>query len=142
MFADLVSIVTAAWAPVDQKLVLTDPVTDPVKTHVKCFCRLSLNPIIGESNSSCVIYLDRGGRLGMSELCESNAEREGIAGGQERGCNLGFGSGAHDVGEYFGEDMDDAVGGDGRGRGLGGVGRTGTEEVDASGAAAGSVSER
>ena len=43
-------------------------------------------------------------------------KREGIAGGQESGSNLGIGCGAHDVGVDLGEGMYNAVGDDGGGR--------------------------
>ena len=137
MFADVVSIVTCAWSPINQELVLTDPVTDPVKTHVKSFCSFLLYTVVSKTHCRRVIDLYWGGRLRMAEFIERNTKGKGIAGGEEGGGNFGFGRGTHDVGEDFREGMDGAVGDDGWRWGKVGVERTWAEEVNTGSATAG-----
>ena len=59
-FADIVSIVTVFWAPVDEELVLANPVLDPVEAHVDGFGGLVLDAVVGEANGSGVFNLDGG----------------------------------------------------------------------------------
>ena len=93
--------------------MLTDPVPDPVETHVESFCSLLFNSIIGKTHRSCVIDLDWGGQLRMAHFVEGDAQGEGVANGEECGCYFGFRHSARDVGEDFGEGMDGAIGYDG-----------------------------
>ena len=59
-FADIVSIVTVFWDPVDEELVLANPVLDPVEAHVNSFGGLLLDAAVGEANRSGVFNLDGG----------------------------------------------------------------------------------
>ena len=81
MFANVVSIVTSSWSPINQELVLTDTVTYPVEPHVNSFCSFLLDSIICKSHCSSVIYLYWGWRLRMAKFVERNAKKEGITSG-------------------------------------------------------------
>ena len=135
-FADVVRIVTCTWRPIDHELVLLDTVPDPVETHVESFCSLLFDSIVREAHRSCVVDLDGCGRLRMAKFVKGDAQREGIAGGEEGGGNLGFRRRAHDVGEDFGEGMDSAVGDNGWRWGKHGVNRTWPKEVNTGSTAA------
>ena len=81
MFANVVSIVTSSWSPINQELILTNMVTYPVEPHVKRFCSFLLDSIIYKAHYSSFTYLNLGGRLRMSKFIKRNAKGEGIAGG-------------------------------------------------------------
>lgn len=73
-FSDIVSIVTVFWAPVDEELVLANPVLDPVEEHVDDIGGLVLDAVVGKSNRSGVVNLDGGWWLGVAHFSEGDTE--------------------------------------------------------------------
>ena len=73
-FSDIVSIVTIFRTPVDEELVLANPVLDPVEAHVDGFSGLVLDTVVGEANRSGVVNLDGGCWLWVVHFGEGDTE--------------------------------------------------------------------
>ena len=79
-FANVVSVVTASWAPVDDELLLADAVPDPVEVHIYGFDGLVLDVFFGKAKNGVIVYFYWCGRLGMTHFGEGNTEWEGLYG--------------------------------------------------------------
>ena len=73
-FADKISIVTKARLPVDDELVLSDAVADPVKAYVDGFSGFLFDAIVGKADGGGVVNLDSDGWLGVTHFGECHAE--------------------------------------------------------------------
>ena len=51
VFGMVVAEVFGTWAPVDQKLALTNAILNPVKMHVHCFGAFLFDGVVGETGS-------------------------------------------------------------------------------------------
>ena len=80
IFADIVSIVTVFWSPVDEELLPDDCVPDPVEAHVNGLGCFVFDAVVGEANPGGGVYLDGGGRLGMNHFGEGDKEWESLSG--------------------------------------------------------------
>ena len=65
MLADVVTPISGSRGPIYQEHILLDSITDPVKSHVDCFCSFLFEPRVGKADGRRVVDLDRGGWLGM-----------------------------------------------------------------------------
>ena len=70
MFCVVVCIVFAAFAPIDEELIVGDTVADPVEAHVDGFGSALLDGVVGESNCNFIVGLDGSCRLGMAHFDE------------------------------------------------------------------------
>ena len=69
VFLDIVSNIISTWSPVDQKLVLSRPVSDPVESHINCFAPLLLHFAFEETNRCFIVHLHRSRWLGVAHFC-------------------------------------------------------------------------
>ena len=79
-FADIVSIVTVFWPPVDDELLPAGSIPEPVEAHVNGLGFFVIDAVVGEANRGSVFYLDRGGWLGMTHFGAGDMEWEGLSG--------------------------------------------------------------
>lgn len=57
VFAEVVSTVAFASAPVDNELALADTVTDPIEAHVHCFGAFLFDVVVGNTRRGVVVGL-------------------------------------------------------------------------------------
>ena len=69
VFWDIVSNIISTWSPVDQKLVLFHPVSDPVESHINCFAPLLLHCAFEEAYRCFIVHLHRSRWLGVAHFC-------------------------------------------------------------------------
>ena len=86
VFAEVVSIILTAGAPIYKELALGDPISDPIEAHVNCFGSSLFYGVEGEADSYFVVGLDRGWRLGMAHFVKGSANGAGISGVVVEGC--------------------------------------------------------
>ena len=78
MLGEVVSEVVAAFAPMDDVLVLGDAVFDPIKTHVHGFGLALLDGVIDDTQCARIVSLYWRGSLRVSEFKQCDAERRCI----------------------------------------------------------------
>ena len=66
----IVTEVSAAGFPINQKLFLEGAISDPIKTHVNGFGAFLFDGVVGKALSSGVVNLDGGGGLWVAKLRE------------------------------------------------------------------------
>ena len=109
MFGERISEVSTAGTVVDQELLLPDAITNPVEAHVHCFGTLLLDCVVGEAFSCGVVHLHGCGRLGMIELGERDAKRDGLPAIDVGSSNFSLGGGADDNVEDFADGVNGTV---------------------------------
>ena len=67
--------------------------------------------VIGKTCGSGVVYMERGRRLGVSELGEGGVNGNGLLDIEKSGSNFGFGGRGHDIGKNLGKGEDGAIDG-------------------------------
>ena len=75
----VVCIVEFAWAPVDFKLFLAFAVAKPMEAHVHGFGSLGLDFMVDYALSCCVVGLQRGRSLLVTEFFENDANKDCLA---------------------------------------------------------------
>ena len=80
VFGEVVSLVEAAFFPVDVELTLADAVADPIKPHVDGLGALLFDGVIGDAGGGAVVSLDRRRWLGMAKFFEACAQWAGFLG--------------------------------------------------------------
>ncbi len=75
MFGNLVAFVFAARCLIVLELFLTDSVPKPVVFHVHGFYFLH-DVVVDDASNLCVVGLNQGGRLGMTQELEGVASRD------------------------------------------------------------------
>jgi hypothetical protein len=73
MLREIISFVETALSPVYGKLALTSTVSNPVKSHVDCFCSLLLDGGVGDAGGSGVVSGNWSGGLGMAKFFQGDA---------------------------------------------------------------------
>ena len=131
MFGMIISQILGSSSPVNDILALLGLILDPIKTLVNGLGSFLFYDAIGESDSKSVVDLHWSGRLGMPHFLKSLAERDGFLPIDVGSSHFCFSRRAHDVAQYFGNDMDRSVWWT-----LGGISSIGREEKTASSATA------
>jgi len=75
MLGEVVSEVVAAFAPMDDVLVLGDAVLDPIKSHVHGFGAALLDGVIDDARCARIVSLYWRGFLRVSEFEQCDTER-------------------------------------------------------------------
>jgi hypothetical protein len=78
VFGERIRKISATRTVIHQKLLLPDTITNPVETHVHSFGTFLLDGVVGETFGSGVVHLHGGGWLGVLELSEGGAKRDGL----------------------------------------------------------------
>jgi hypothetical protein len=73
MLCKIISKIVAAFRPTDNKLALTNAITDPIVTHVHGFSTAFFDSLIGNATGRAVVSLDGSGILWESEFHESGS---------------------------------------------------------------------
>jgi hypothetical protein len=68
----------------DAKLTLADAVLKPVKPHVDTFRHARDNGLVGETDGTLVVAIDKGGLLGVAEIVQDAAFCVGDANSREK----------------------------------------------------------
>ena len=109
MFGMIIYQILGSRSSVNDKLALLGPILDPIKTHVNSLGSFLFYGAIGESDSKSVVDLHGSGRLGMPHFLKILAERDVFLPIDVGSSHFCFIRGAHDVAQYFGNDMDISV---------------------------------
>ena len=78
MFGEVVCKVSGTWSPKYDELSLVYTVSNPVKTHVYCFCLLDFDIVVGNPCGSGVVSDDWSGLLFMAKLFKGITFRDGF----------------------------------------------------------------
>ena len=135
MFGVVISKVLDARFPMYVELVLSNTVTDPVKTHINCFRPALFDGIVDDTGGAGIVDLNRSCGLGPAEFEEGGANGTSILGIVEAGANFSFGCRSHDVTEDVADNVDGSI--EGRRGNFWISGWCGTEEKDSAGTGAG-----
>ena len=57
MFGEIISKVDGTFAPVNEKLTLTDTIANPVESHVDCFGATLFDSIVGDAACGAIVGL-------------------------------------------------------------------------------------
>jgi hypothetical protein len=109
VFGERISEVSTAGTVVYQELLLPDVITNPVETHVHGFGTLLLDCVVGKTFGCGVVYLHGCGRLGVVELGERDAKRDGLPAIDVGSSNFSLGGGANDNVEYLADGVNGTV---------------------------------
>jgi len=90
MLGEVVGEVVAAFAPMDNVLVLGDAVLDPIKTHVHGFGAALLDCVIDDARCARIVSLYWRGSLRVSELEQCDTERRCIVCVMKKRAGFGF----------------------------------------------------
>jgi len=90
MLGEVVSEVVAAFAPMDDVLVLGDAVFDPIKTHVHGFGAALLDGVFDDAQCARIVSLYWRGSLRVSEFEQCDAEWRCIFFVVKKRAGLGF----------------------------------------------------
>ena len=86
----LVTEISVAGFPRNEKLALLGAVLDPIEAHVDGFGYFLFDCAFGEAFSGRVVDTDWSRWLQVTELCEGSAYRHGLLTIMEGGANFGF----------------------------------------------------
>jgi len=90
MLGEVVSKVVAAFAPMDDVLVLGDAVLDPIKTHVHGFGTALLDGVIDDAQCARIVSLYWRGSLRVSKFKQCDTERRCIFCVMKKRAGFGF----------------------------------------------------
>ena len=90
MHGEVVSEVVAAFAPMDDVLVLGYAVLDPIKTHVHGFGTALLDGVIDDARCARIVSLFWHGSLRVSKFEQCDTERRCIFCVMEKRAGFGF----------------------------------------------------
>jgi hypothetical protein len=71
VFGEIVCDVLRCWDIHDAKLLLSNPIMDPMKPHVDCFTAFLFKRIVSESNSGLVVAEDSRRGLRVAHIAEN-----------------------------------------------------------------------
>ena len=106
---ELVTEVSAAGFPINEKLAFPSAVLDPIEAHVNGFGYFLFDCAVGEAFRGGVVDADWIRWLQVPELCEGCAYRHSFLTIMEGGADFGFSSQRHHVVENIGDGVDRAV---------------------------------
>ena len=109
MFGMIISQIFGSRSPVNDKLALLGPILDPIKTHANGLGYFLFYGAIGKYDSKSFVNLHGSGRLGMPHFLKILEERDGLLTIDVGSSHFCFSRGAHDIAQYFGNDMDRSV---------------------------------
>ena len=66
-FGEEVCEVVCAFNPRDNKLLLPDTVSNPVKMHIDTFCATGSDGVVRDTNGACIVAEDGSGQLRVAE---------------------------------------------------------------------------
>ena len=90
MLGEVVGEVVAAFAPMDDVLVLDDAVFDPIKTHVHGFGAALLDCVIDDAQCARIVSLYWRGSLRVSKFEQCDTERRCIFCVMKKRAGFGF----------------------------------------------------
>ena len=109
MLGKLVTKIGAARAPVNEELATMGAILNSIKLHVNGFGSFLFDGVIGKTCGSGVVYMERGRRLGVSELEKGGANGNGFLAVEKSGSNFGFVGGGHGTRKNIGKGEDGAI---------------------------------
>ena len=109
MFGEVISAVSGAAPPIDMVLFLSDAVADPIKAHVHCFGVLLLHGFVGDAAGGAVVSDHRGGRLGVPQFFQGDAEGRAFFAVVKEGGEFSLSCAGKDFTHDFAGDTDGAV---------------------------------
>ena len=109
MLGEIVTKVSAAGFPINEKLALPGAVLDPIEAHIDGFGYFLLYGAICETFRGRVVDADWSWWLWVPEFLEGSAYRHGLLAIVKSGTDFGFSGGRHHVVEDLGDGMDRAV---------------------------------
>ena len=109
MLDELVTEVSAAGFPINEKLALTGAVLDPIEAHIGGFGSSLLYCAVGEAFRGRVVDANWSRWLRVSEFLEGSAYWHGLLAIVKVGTDFVFGGRRHHVVEYLGDGMDRVV---------------------------------
>ena len=118
MLREVFTKIGATRAPANEEMATTGAILNPIKVHVNGFGYFLFNGVIGKTCGSEVVYIDRGRRLGVSDLGKGGANGNGLLTVEKSGSNFGFGGGGHYIANNIGKGEDGAIDGRFTRRGL------------------------
>ena len=78
MLGEVVTEVSAAWFPINEKLALSGAVLDPIEAHIDGFGYFFLDCAVGEAFCGRVVDADWSRWLRVPEFLEGSAYRHGL----------------------------------------------------------------
>ena len=109
VLGEVVTEVSAAVFPINEKLALPGAVMDPIEAHVDEFGSFLFYCAVGEAFGGGVVDADWSRWLRVLEFCEGSAYWHGLLTIMEGGANFGFIGGRHHVVKNLGDGVDRAV---------------------------------
>ena len=109
VLGEVVTEVSAAGFPINEKLALPGAVLDPIESNVGGFGYFLFDCVVGKSFHGIVVDADWSRWLRVTEFLESSLYRHGLLAIMKGGTNFGFSGGRHHVVGYLGDSIDRAV---------------------------------
>ena len=106
---EVVTEVSAAGFPINEKLALPGAVLDPIEVHVDGFGCFLFDHAMGEAFISQVVDADWSQWLWVPKFCKVGAYRNGFLTIMEGGAHFGFSGRRHQVVENLGDSVDRAA---------------------------------
>ena len=138
VLGEIVTEVSAAGLPINEKLTLPVAVLDPIEAHIDGFGYFLLYGAVCETFHGRVVDVDCSWWLRVPEFLEGSVYRHGLLAIVKSGTNFGFSGGHHHVVEDLGDGMDRGVKRGVRERWLGRVSGFVAKEIVAANASASS----
>ena len=105
---EVVTEVSAAGFPINEKLALPSAVLDPIEAHVDEFGSFLFDCSVGEAFRGRVVNADLSRWFWVPEVLESSAHQNGLLAIVKGGTNFGFSGGRHHVVDDLRYNMDRA----------------------------------
>ena len=109
VLCEVVTKVSSAGFPINEKLALPGAVLDPIEAHVDGFGYFLFKCAVGKNFSGGVINANCSRWLRVPEFCELSAYRHGLLTIIEGGANFDFSGGHHHVVDNLGDGVDRAI---------------------------------
>jgi hypothetical protein len=90
-------------------LLLLDPVSYPIESHVHGFGSSLFDGVIDDSIGGAIVGLNGSGWLGVAQVCKGGAKGDPLFAVIEEGREFSFGCGRHDVANNGGNCVDGSV---------------------------------
>ena len=90
MLGEIIGLVDAAFAPINEKLSLSNAIANPIEAHVDGFGASLLDGIVSDTTCSAIVGLDGRCRLDMSQFFECNPHGTNFFGVMKNAGNFGF----------------------------------------------------
>ena len=109
VLGEIVTEVSAAGFPINEKLAFPGAVLDPIEAHIYGFGYFLLYGVVCETFRGRVVDADWSWWLRMTEFLEGSAYWHGLLAIVKSGTDFGFSGGRHHVMEDLRDGMDRAV---------------------------------